>query len=138
MFEILKKEKLAENIFSFQIKAPDIARKAKAGHFVMLRVNKSGERIPLTIADYSKNSITLVVQVVGKTTQDLSKLKKGDKLEDLAGPLGNPTQAENYDSRGYKGIVKGTVCLIAGGCGCAGQRNQRDRDRPARGARFSL
>ena len=109
MNEILKKQKLAENIFSFKIKTKEIAKNAKPGHFVMLRINEQGERIPLTIADYDKKSITMVVQVVGKTTNELSKLKKGDKILDLVGPLGNPTEIVNY----------GTVCLIAGGCGCA-------------------
>jgi NAD(P)H-flavin reductase len=109
MYEILEKEKLAENIYSFKIKAEDIAKKAKAGNFIMLRINKQGERIPLTIADHNNNSITLVVQVIGKTTQDLSKLNKGDKLLDLVGPLGNPSEMEQNK----------TVCLIAGGCGCA-------------------
>jgi ferredoxin--NADP+ reductase len=109
MFEIIKKEKLAENIYSFTIKSPDIAKKAKAGHFIMLRINEIGERIPLTISDYDKDSITIVVQVLGKTTQDLSNLKKGDKILDLVGPLGNPSEIDKIE----------TVCLIAGGCGCA-------------------
>ena len=109
MYEILEKKKLAENIFSFKIKAPEIAAKAKAGHFIMLRIDEKGERIPLTIADYDKDSITLVVQVVGKTTTDLSNMKKKDKILDLVGPLGNPSNIEDV----------GTVCLIAGGCGCA-------------------
>lgn len=109
MTEILDKKKLAENIYSFKFNAPEIARKAKAGHFVMLKLNESGERIPLTIADYDKNTITIVVQVIGKTTQDLSNLKKGDKIQDLVGPLGNPSEIDKVE----------TVCLIAGGCGCA-------------------
>lgn len=109
MSEILEKKKLAENIYSFKLKAPEIAKKAKAGHFVMLRIDEEGERIPLTIADYDKNSITVVAQVVGKTTQDLSNMKKGNKILDLVGPLGNPSEIEKV----------GTVCLIVGGCGCA-------------------
>jgi ferredoxin--NADP+ reductase len=109
VFDILKKEKLADNIYLFVIKASEIAQKAKPGHFVMLRVHEKGERIPLTIADYDKNSITLVAQVIGKTTQELSELKKGDKIHDLVGPLGNPSEIDKVE----------TVCLIAGGCGCA-------------------
>ena len=62
MNKILKKEKLAENIYSFDIKAPEIAKKAKPGHFIMLRLSENGERIPLTIADATKNSIRIVVQ----------------------------------------------------------------------------
>lgn len=109
MSEILDKKRLAENIYSLKLKAPEIAKKAKAGHFVMLMIDEDGERIPLTIADFDKNSITVVVQVVGKTTNDLSKLKKGDKIADLVGPLGNPSEIDKVEC----------VCLVAGGCGCA-------------------
>jgi ferredoxin--NADP+ reductase len=109
MIEILKKQKLAEKVYSFKLKAPEIADKAQPGHFIMLRLHENGERIPLTISDQDKNSITVVVQAVGKTTIELSKLKKGDKILDLAGPLGNKSEIEKI----------GTVCLIAGGVGCA-------------------
>ena len=109
MNTILQKKRLAENIFSFRIKSPYIAKKAKPGNFVMIRISENGERIPLTIADYDKSSITLVVQIVGNTTKQLSNLKKGEKILDLVGPLGNPSEIEKL----------GKVCLIAGGCGCA-------------------
>ena len=109
MTEILKKQKLAENVFSFKLKAPEISDKAQPGQFVIIRLNENGERIPLTIAAHDKNSITIVVQAVGKTTKDLSKLKKGDDILDLVGPLGNPSEIEKI----------GTVCLVAGGVGCA-------------------
>ena len=109
MNTILQKKRLADNIYSFRIKSPHIAKKAKPGHFVMLRISENGERIPLTIADYDKSSITFVVQIVGNTTKQLSKLKKGEKILDLVGPLGNQSEIEKV----------GTVCLIAGGCGCA-------------------
>jgi sulfide dehydrogenase subunit beta len=109
MAEILKKQRLAENIYSFKLRSPEIAAKAQPGNFVILRLNENGERIPLTISDYDKNSITIVVQVVGKTTNALSKLKKGEKILDLVGPLGNKSEIEKI----------GTVCLVAGGVGCA-------------------
>jgi len=109
MNEILEKKKLAENIYSFKFKAPEIAKEAKAGHFIMLRIDEKGERIPLTIADFDKDSITIVVQVIGKTTSELAELKKGDTVLDLVGPLGNPSEIDKVE----------TVCLIAGGCGCA-------------------
>lgn len=109
MNRILRKEKLAENIFLMQIAAPEIAKKSCAGNFVVLRIDEKGERIPLTIADYDNKTITLVFQVVGKTTQDLAKLKEGDKIADLLGPLGNKSDIKKY----------GNVCLIAGGVGAA-------------------
>jgi len=109
MFPILRKQKLAEKTFLLEIEAPLIAKKAKAGNFVVLRIDENGERIPLTIADFSKKTITLVVLVVGKTTEQLSTLRKGDFLLDLVGPLGNAALIKEY----------GTVCLIAGGLGIA-------------------
>ena len=74
MNTILQKKRLADNIYSFRIKSPHIAKKAKTWHFVMIRINENGERIPLTIADYDKISITLVVQIVGNTTKQLSNV----------------------------------------------------------------
>ena len=109
MFPILKKQKLAEKTFLLEIEAPDIAKKAEAGNFVVLRIDEKGERIPLTIADFSKKTITLVILVVGKTTEQLSNLRKGDSILDLVGPLGNATEIKEY----------GAVCLIAGGLGIA-------------------
>lgn len=109
MNKVVKKQKLAENTYLIEIEAPDIAKKAKPGQFVILRVNETGERIPLTIADYSKKTITLIFLVVGKTTEDLSKLRKKDFLLDLSGPLGNKSEIKEY----------GSVCLVGGGLGIA-------------------
>lgn len=109
MFPILQKRKLAESIYLMEIEAPEIAKKAKAGQFVVLRINEKGERIPLTIADSEKKTITIVFLVVGKTTTDLSLLKKGDFLMDVAGPLGNPSKIQEY----------GNVVIIGGGLGIA-------------------
>lgn len=107
MYEILAKEDLAPVIKLMVIAAPDVARKAKAGQFVIVRASEEGERIPLTIADYDREegTITLVFQEVGKTTMHLGTMEVGDELASLTGPLGNPTEIENY----------GTVICAAGG-----------------------
>lgn len=109
MFPVLQKRKLAENIYLMEIEAPEIAKKAKAGQFIVLRISEKGERIPLTIADSTKKTITVVFLVVGKTTTDLSLLKKGDSLVDFVGPLGNPSKIQEY----------GNVVIIGGGLGIA-------------------
>jgi len=109
MFPILKKQKLAENSYMIEIEASDIARKAKPGQFIILRIDEHGERIPLSIADISKKSITIIFLVAGKTTEQLSKLKKGDFILNFVGPLGNPTELKKL----------GHVCLVGGGIGVA-------------------
>jgi ferredoxin--NADP+ reductase len=109
MHQILKKQKLAKDIYLLQIKAPMAAKSAKPGQFVILQIDKTGERIPLSIADYDKNSITVIFAVVGRTTKELAKLKKGNSILHFAGPLGNPTQVMEF----------GTVCLVGGGFGLA-------------------
>jgi ferredoxin--NADP+ reductase len=111
MFEILSKETPAKSITKFVIKAPYVARKHKAGNFVILRINEHGERIPLTIVDSdpSVGTITIMVQTIGKTTKLLSLQEKGAFISDVAGPLGNPTPIHNY----------GTVVCIGGGIGTA-------------------
>lgn len=111
MFEILSKETPAKSITKFVIKAPYVAKKHKAGNFVILRVNDHGERIPLTIVDSdpSVGTITIMVQTIGKTTKLLSLQEKGDSILDVAGPLGNPTPIYNY----------GTVVCVGGGVGTA-------------------
>ncbi|MBN2357619.1 sulfide/dihydroorotate dehydrogenase-like FAD/NAD-binding protein [candidate division KSB1 bacterium] len=109
--QILSKEKIAPLVTRFVVTAPDIARKRKAGQFVIIRVNEEGERIPLTIADADaeKGTITLISQSVGKTTYELADLEVGDHLQDIAGPLGSPTHIEKY----------GMVVAIGGGIGIA-------------------
>lgn len=91
MNEILSKQQFSENVYKFVIKAPAIARSRKAGHFVIIRVDKHGERIPLTIAeaDTAKGTITLVVQRVGVSSDKLCAMNIGDCLADVVGPLGN-------------------------------------------------
>jgi len=113
--KIIHKEKLAETpdirIVKLEVSAPQIAKKVKPGQFVVLMVSEEGERIPLTIVDKDKNkgTITLIFQEVGLTTKLLGKLDVGDSLYTLVGPLGHPTQIENY----------GRVILVGGGVGIA-------------------
>ena len=111
MNNIQEKEFLSPQVFRMKIEAPEIAKKRKAGQFVILRTCESGERIPLTIADADPDEgwIELVVQIVGKTTKSLSELGPGESLCDLAGPLGRPTHIEKY----------GTVVMVGGGIGIA-------------------
>lgn len=109
MIKILKTQELAPSIKLFEFDAPLIAKKAKPGQFVVLRVNEPGERIPLTIADTNKDKgiLTIVFQEVGKSTKLLGTLKAGDEIMDLIGPLGKPSEIEKY----------GTVVCIGGGVG---------------------
>jgi ferredoxin--NADP+ reductase len=111
MFKILEARFLAPDVKLFRIEAPLIARKRKAGQFVIIRTHPDGERIPLTIADADPEagSITLVAQGVGKTTRLLNTLEAGDALCDVVGPLGKPSAIERL----------GTVCVIGGGLGTA-------------------
>lgn len=109
MHPILQKRKLAENTYLIEIEAAAIAKKAKPGQFIILRIDEKGERIPLTIADSTKKTITIVILVVGKTTTELSLLKKGDSIMDVVGPLGNPSKIQEY----------GNVVIIGGGLGIA-------------------
>ena len=93
MPEIAEKEVLTPQIVRLKVIAPDIAKKRRPGQFVILRVDERGERIPLTIVDSDprEGTVTIVFQVVGKTTHMLSQLERGDKILDFAGPLGKPT-----------------------------------------------
>jgi ferredoxin/flavodoxin---NADP+ reductase len=112
VFEILGKEELAQGtVVSNVIRAPRIAQKAKPGQFVIIRVNETGERIPLTMADSDPQAgtITLIYQVVGKTTALMKTLNPGDGFQDICGPLGQPTHIEKW----------GTVFCVGGGTGVA-------------------
>lgn len=112
MFKILERKDLAPSIKRFVIDAPLVAKKARPGQFVILRVSESGERIPLTIADYDveKGTITVVFQEVGKTTQEMGTLQAGDLLADFVGPLGRAVDFPNS----YKKVLG-----IGGGLGVA-------------------
>ncbi|HPS92893.1 MAG TPA: sulfide/dihydroorotate dehydrogenase-like FAD/NAD-binding protein [Deltaproteobacteria bacterium] len=109
--KILAKEQLSENVFKMVLDAPKIAQKRKAGQFVVIRIHEEGERVPLTIADAdaAKGTVTIIFQVVGKSTGQLSDLNAGDELLDLVGPLGKATHIEKM----------GTVACIGGGVGIA-------------------
>ncbi len=111
MFEIRKAKALAPNVKLFEIQAPLIANKFKAGQFIILRLKDSGERVPLTIADANpeKGTITLVVQGIGRTTKRLNDLVEGDVISDIVGPLGKASHIEKV----------GTVVVIGGGVGTA-------------------
>ncbi len=111
MYEIFKKLELAPKIKLFEVSASEIALKAKAGQFVVFRVDEKGERIPLTIVDWDtkKGTITLIFLEVGVSTIKLGKLGVGDKILNLVGPLGNPSEIKNY----------GTVAVVCGGVGTA-------------------
>src|SRR5512136_2479629 len=111
MFSITEKRVLGPNVVWFRIQAPLIAKKQKAGQFVILRINDFGERIPLTIAesDPATGTIVIIVQAVGKTTTLLNALNTGDSIRDVVGPLGKPSEVHNY----------GTVVVIGGGVGTA-------------------
>lgn len=112
--KILEKKQLdkGKTLYEMVLETPLIAKKAHAGNFVLIRVNETGERIPLTIADYDKESgtITIVFQVVGKTTKMLASLSEGDLIFDVVGPLGNKIQVEKHDY---------PIVVIGGGIGIA-------------------
>jgi ferredoxin--NADP+ reductase len=111
MFKIIHAGFLAPDVKKFIIEAPKIARKRKAGQFVIIRIKENGERIPLTIADSDNENgtITIIVQGVGKTTKELNSLNAGDFIQDVVGPLGKPSHIENF----------GTAVSVGGGVGTA-------------------
>ncbi len=110
-YKILKKVELCPNQFELTIHAPYITKNAQAGQFIILRVTEDGERVPLTIADYNRETgeLTIVFMAVGYSTKQLATLNEGDELIDIVGPLGQPTHIKNY----------GTVVCLAGGYGAA-------------------
>ena len=111
MYKIVRKKSLNPTVTLMDIEAPLIAKKAKPGQFIILRVDSDGERIPLTIAGYDreKGTVTIIFQIVGATTLKLNHKEEGECISDFVGPLGTPTQVD--------GLKK--VCVIGGGVGCA-------------------
>ena len=111
MNKIVLKKSLNPTVTLMEIEAPLVAKKAEPGQFIILRVDEDGERIPLTIADYDreKGSVTIIFQIVGRTTALLNLKNEGEYISDFAGPLGRPTELE--------GLKK--VCIVGGGVGCA-------------------
>ncbi len=111
MYQILEKKCLNPTVTLMRIHAPMVARKAQPGQFIILRTHEEGERIPLTVADYDRESgsVTIIFQVVGATTERLNHMEEGDSLCDFVGPLGRATETE--------GLRK--VAVVGGGVGCA-------------------
>ncbi|MBR1776265.1 sulfide/dihydroorotate dehydrogenase-like FAD/NAD-binding protein [bacterium] len=110
-YKILSKKEICPNQYEITVDAPYVVRNAKAGQFIIFRVEENGERVPLTIADVDKSTgaLTLVFMAVGYSTKKLASLNVGDELIDIAGPLGRPTEIKKY----------GTVVCLAGGYGAA-------------------
>jgi ferredoxin--NADP+ reductase len=111
VYKIRYKEVLSDVNKLMILEAPAVARKARAGQFVIIRIDEQGERIPLTIADFNcaEGTITIIFQEVGKTTIQLGKMEEGDEIATVVGPLGHPTEIEKY----------GTVICVGGGVGIA-------------------
>ena len=111
MFKIVRKQELNANVTLMEIEAPFIAKKAKAGQFIIFRIDEQGERVPLTIAGYDreKGTVSIIFQKVGFATIALGSLNEGDYIRDFVGPLGRPTEVEG----------KKRVCVVGGGVGCA-------------------
>ena len=111
MFKIVRKKELNASVTLMEIEAPFIAKKAKAGQFIIFRIDEQGERVPLTIAGYDreKGTVTIIFQKVGFATIALGSLNEGDYIRDFVGPLGKPTHTE--------GVKR--VCVVGGGVGCA-------------------
>lgn len=111
MNKILKKRQLAENVIEYTFEAKDIVKNAQAGQFIILRVDEQGERVPFTICDYDRiqGTLTILVQTVGYSTMKLAQLNQGDFIQDMVGPLGNPTDLSHAKR----------VMLVGGGIGTA-------------------
>ena len=118
MYQIMKAEKLADKIFLMDVHAPRVAQHCQPGQFVIVKMDEKGERIPLTICDYDRESgtITIVVQEVGASTTKMGNLKKGDYFRDFTGPLGCPSEFVNEDTETLKGRK---MLFVAGGVGSA-------------------
>jgi len=109
LYRVLKATQLADRVFQMWVFAPHVAHHAKAGQFLIVRVNESGERIPLTISAVDGDAVRIIFMAVGKTTELLSSLRPGDMIRDIAGPLGRPSEIATY----------GTCVIIGGGVGIA-------------------
>ena len=111
MYKIVRKQELNASVTLMEIEAPFVAKKAKAGQFIIFRIDEQGERVPLTIAGYDreKGTVTIIFQKVGFSTNALGALNEGDYIRDFVGPLGKPTPVEG----------KKKVCVVGGGVGCA-------------------
>jgi ferredoxin--NADP+ reductase len=110
VYRVAESEQLADRIFLQWIEAPHVARHARAGQFLIVRIDEHGERVPLTISAVDGDLVRIVFMTVGKTTNQLAALRKGDRVQDIAGPLGKPSEMRRY----------GTVAVVGGGAGIAG------------------
>jgi ferredoxin--NADP+ reductase len=111
MARIIEKTNLNDNTIKFVVKAPEIAKRAKPGQFIILRLDSKGERVPFTISETDDENVTIIVQIVGGTTMRMDKLKAGDGFLDFVGPLGKPTELDHLKGK--------NVCVIGGGLGTA-------------------
>ena len=111
MYKIVRKKELNPAVTLMEIEAPFVAKKAKAGQFIIFRIDDKGERVPLTIAGYDreKGTVSIIFQKVGLSTKMLGEMNEGDYIQDFVGPLGKPTDVEG----------KKRVCVVGGGVGCA-------------------
>ena len=111
MYKVISKERLSDAVTLLELDAPAIARKARAGQFVIVRLGEKSERIPLTLSnwDADKGTITIIFQHAGRSTHELGDVEVGGEIQDVVGPLGTPTEIENY----------GTVVCVGGGIGVA-------------------
>jgi len=114
LYKVVRKERLADVVTLLEVQAPEIAAKAQAGQFVIVRLNETGERIPLTLSDWNplSGTITIIFQHAGRSTQELALVREGQEIRDVVGPLGKPTEVEAY----------GNVVCIGGGVGIAVMR----------------
>ena len=112
MFLITRKQQFGPTTFLWDVQAPEVARAARPGHFIMARIDERGERIPLTVADFNieRGTVTVVIQAVGKTTFEMMTLRQGDTILDFIGPLGLPSDIRK---------LEGTVVMVGGGLGVA-------------------
>lgn len=118
MYKICKAKKLADNIFLMDVEAPRIAKHCQPGQFVIVKIDEEGERIPLTICDYDRNAgtVTIVFQIIGGSTVQMSKMQEGDAFSDFVGPLGQPSEFIHEDIEALK---KKKLLFVAGGVGTA-------------------
>ena len=118
MYKIVCKKELNSAVTYMEIEAPFVARKAKAGQFIIFRVDDKSERVPLTIAGYDreKGTVAIIFQKVGLSTELLGSMNEGDYIQDFVGPLGKPTDVEG----------KKRVCVVGGGVGCAAGKGEQE------------
>ena len=111
MYKIVRKKELNDAVTLMEIEAPFVAKKAKAGQFIIFRIDEEGERVPLTIAGYDREAgtVSIIFQIVGAGTMQLNSLKEGEAVHDFVGPLGKATEIEGLKN----------VCVVGGGVGCA-------------------